>query len=595
MFRPLSSLRVYAIISALLVSVSAIAGMPGRAIAASSGILIVSGSGSDSHVSGDLVTFTSIDASTGELTIGHYDLATGAAGVVPAPAGSFGDFLSDVFGTRVVFTRVTSTKSAIYTFDVASPAPPAEVAPLTSGTTNRRQPSIGGQTVAWADIGLHSRGEIVVHDLVSGTTTRLTNDAEFDQGPDVAPDGNTIVWRTCTATGACNVWRASRTLTGWSSAQMTTSGKTSFPSTDGLRIAYAEDLGSGFDIAVQPVAGGAVTRLVRADTQTQPRISGDLVAFTELTATGRFVHVWHPASGAVRRLTATTGRVEFLPDLTRGADGAYRATWSVSTPEGSSGVEAMTFRWSGGQIVPTGWSTTVLLPYLDQGWLYKQVATGAEAGFEAPAYDTSTFSTGPAAFGSIGGCPLNDTANVKTSWSLNTDLLLRKTFNLPAGARRVKVHVAIDNDVQVFVNGTDVSGGLRVHEGCAARPTWIFDVPATALLSGSNLVALRARDRGVESFVDVQITAEVRLTPTFSDLIADVSALGLGNGLTNSLVVKLQNAQASGAAGNLKAMCNQLDAFINEVNAKTPNPISATDAAALIASAQAIKADRGCP
>jgi len=79
------------------------------------------------------------------------------------------------------------------------------------------------------------------------------------------------------------------------------------------------------------------------------------------------------------------------------------------------------------------------------------------------------------------------------------------------------------------------------------------------------------------------------------DLIGAIGATGLSTGNANSLTSKLAALQSSIASGNVTAACNQLDAFINEVNADAKtHKLSATEAAALIAAADAIRATLGC-
>ncbi len=152
---------------------------------------------------------------------------------------------------------------------------------------------------------------------------------------------------------------------------------------------------------------------------------------------------------------------------------------------------------------------TIIVPYLTSGYRYQQVAWGGLSGFEASGFDDSGWPTGSAGFGTISaGCPLNNESDVNTAWSPNTDILIRRHFELPAGAG-LRVSVAIDNDVQVFVNGQDISGGLRVHEGCASRGSFVFVAPSTILNVGDNLVAVRGRDRGVDTYLDIQIAADL--------------------------------------------------------------------------------------
>jgi hypothetical protein len=167
--------------------------------------------------------------------------------------------------------------------------------------------------------------------------------------------------------------------------------------------------------------------------------------------------------------------------------------------------------------------TGTLVPYQDTGYRYLQLGPGVDPpeDFAGLSFDDSEWSTGPAAFGT-GSCPLSST--IHTPWpaasgSVVTDpgqftsILLRKTFDLPAGVGDVTVGVAVDNDVQVFVNGVDVTAsggeldgtGFLRHENCPTSDSFILTVPDSVLHAGSNLIVIRARDRGVQSFVDIRV------------------------------------------------------------------------------------------
>lgn len=162
---------------------------------------------------------------------------------------------------------------------------------------------------------------------------------------------------------------------------------------------------------------------------------------------------------------------------------------------------------------------SVLVGYGATGYRYKVVdSTTSGGGFEQAAFNDTTagFANGNAAFGSGGSCALQSTVN--TNWPVNNDILLRKLFVVPGGVGNVKIKMAIDNDAQVFVNGTDVTataspsnlaGGFQRHEGCATLDSFIFTVPTGVIHTGTNLVTVRARDRGVEGFVDISITAQL--------------------------------------------------------------------------------------
>lgn len=154
-------------------------------------------------------------------------------------------------------------------------------------------------------------------------------------------------------------------------------------------------------------------------------------------------------------------------------------------------------------------SPVTLVPYQGSGYHYKVVNPGAEAGFEQPGYAETGFLTGPAAFGSVSDfCPINSATNIRTLWSLSSDLLLRRSINIPPGVVNVRVGAAVDNEIQVFLNGQDVSGGLQHSEFCAVPDTFVFQVPNTYLQPGDNLLAARVRDLGVLNYGDLQITAD---------------------------------------------------------------------------------------
>ena len=73
-----------------------------------------------------------------------------------------------------------------------------------------------------------------------------------------------------------------------------------------------------------------------------------------------------------------------------------------------------------------------------------------------------------------------------------------------------------------------------------------------------------------------------------SGLIRLKDSMNLPNGITNSLDAKLNAALDSVNRGNDNAAVNQLNAFINEVNAQTGNKITEAQSQLLITDAQAI-------
>jgi hypothetical protein len=73
-----------------------------------------------------------------------------------------------------------------------------------------------------------------------------------------------------------------------------------------------------------------------------------------------------------------------------------------------------------------------------------------------------------------------------------------------------------------------------------------------------------------------------------------LETLGLPQGLENSLTSKLRNAARDCTRGKTNAACGKLGAFDNEVQAKTGNGITPTQAAILAAHSAAIQSVLGC-
>ncbi|MGI0025647.1 MAG: FIMAH domain-containing protein, partial [Nitrososphaera sp.] len=83
------------------------------------------------------------------------------------------------------------------------------------------------------------------------------------------------------------------------------------------------------------------------------------------------------------------------------------------------------------------------------------------------------------------------------------------------------------------------------------------------------------------------------------DLISDVESLvnagTLTEGQGDGLKAKLNSALASLAKGNIRAACNQLQAFINQVNDLISNgPLTPAEGQELIDAANAIRSELGC-
>jgi predicted outer membrane repeat protein len=81
---------------------------------------------------------------------------------------------------------------------------------------------------------------------------------------------------------------------------------------------------------------------------------------------------------------------------------------------------------------------------------------------------------------------------------------------------------------------------------------------------------------------------------TINDLIALVNSFNLPKGTADSLLDKLTNAQARIASGHLRAGCNRLSAFINDVETQSGKKLTPNQANQLIVAANGVRAGLRC-
>ncbi|MCY1022165.1 hypothetical protein [Pyxidicoccus sp. MSG2] len=342
-------LRTLALVSSLLPALSpAFAQMQARPITGTAKVVNGGpGDQTDPHVSGPLVAYTNEVRGTSEIR--YHDLVTEHDAAIPN-GGAF-DFVSDVSGDTVVFTRVGAS-SSIYTFDVVAPgSTPVELAPEQG--SSRRAAVIGGRTVAWQDFGFTGntlQPEIAAFDLDTGTLTRLTEDALQDRTPAVAPDGKTVVWAKCnTQSQACDIWEARWNGAGFTTQALTgTEGEESQPDTNGEVVVYAStrmvDGVSDRDIYWKPVGGGVEQRLALPGLDANPSISGSLVAFERRAPEKNdFDIALYDLKSQTLYVLTSGPENENLNDLSMSGDGTVRVVWTAPA-NGDFNVHSFTFQ-----------------------------------------------------------------------------------------------------------------------------------------------------------------------------------------------------------------------------------------------------------
>jgi hypothetical protein len=187
---------------------------------------------------------------------------------------------------------------------------------------------------------------------------------------------------------------------------------------------------------------------------------------------------------------------------TAGAGIATVGSWVLALGENTLTATAsqagLSFTGSPVTFTATGVSPATPLTYGADDWRYTTATP--EGDFTAPGFDDSDWSVGSASFGFNN---LSDEcaqyADIKTPWAVNTTMYLRRQFLVPEGVTSGYIQVAIDNDVTVWVNGTNVSGNPTTHEGCANQGDFFF---FTNVNPGVNTIVVKATDRGSSSYFD---------------------------------------------------------------------------------------------
>ena len=450
-------------------------GVGGTTIAVDNG----PGDQSEPHVSGDLAVYTDREGLFTLGTIRYFDFLTSSHGAVPSAPGD-SDILSDVNGSRIVFsrTRASDPAMAVMLFDTISGAL-TELDPQAGGMI-RFGAVIGGDTVAYAEFAFNS-GDIFAYDLAAGTATNVSGSSDLDMNPSVSPAGDIVVWEHCVGSN-CDILQSIRSGGAWSSPTVVgaTPSNESNPDTDGITVVYDSERASptGQDIYFRPVLTGPETALELAGLQRNPSISNGVIAFENKSTPETPGDVWLYvlATNTVFRVTDTPTVDDTLNDLT---------------------------------VLPSG--------------------------------------------------------DVRVVWAGDDDLepglhnVYARTFTIP------------------LLSDTDGDGVPDASDNCLL-------VPNPGQL-----------DRDGDGIGDACDPLDGRPPQQqLAELEAAVRALGLQQGIENSLLVKIQGASRDLADGRTDSACGKLQAFINQVQAQSGHQIPVDAAADLIAQTQQIRTGLGC-
>ena len=477
----------------------------------------------DPHVSGDLVAYSSTDGTN--FTIRYHDLLSLTDNAVPN-SGNF-DFLSDVRGSTIAFTRVTPSASTIYTFDILSQTL-TEIAPMPA--SSRQSAQIGDQTIAFQDSSSSGGADIVAYDRQSVAAIRVTSDGMLNQSPAISPDGTVVVWVKCaTVANPCSTWKATLSNGSWTAQPLISlvGGNQSHPDTDGTIIVYSSNLGSGDQLVWQPVGGATENVLNLSGGQgSVPSVSGGpqnpLIAFAYLPAgaVGQFpphdLAIYDVAANVLYdvskdEMPGNTADKQ-LNDISVTPDGKVRVVWQQQDPTNLS-VYAYTFN------LPVG--------------------------------DFSLSPISPLTINAGGSGSANVTVNPVNGFSSVVDL---SVSGAPGGV------TAAPSPNQVTPSGGNpASSILNVSVSPALAPT-NFTLTVT----------------GTSGTLTHSATADVTVTATTSsvgNLIGNLLGAGCidNSGIANALTSKLSAAQG---AANIQTAINTLTALKNQINAQAGKHIA---------------------
>jgi hypothetical protein len=298
----------------------------------------------DPHVSGDWVSYTS------EVGVRYYNFATNVDAEIPPGAG-VRDLLSDISGSKIVFSRVTvGVGTAVMVFDAATPTvAPVEI-DAAPGTT-RIGATIGGNTVAYIDFGLQANGELVISDLASSLSFRVTNDTAVDGNPQVSPDGNLVTWEHCaTSLVNCDIWQAVRTGLVWSISEVAgTPSPEANPDTNGNLVVYDSQRSPGNPNVFWRAGSAAEVELELPGLEGNPSIAGHYIAFESRASLvdSADIFVYDMTSNWLYQITNTPLVNEQLNDITLLPNGSLRVVWA-SDEDGNDqrNIKAATFQLS---------------------------------------------------------------------------------------------------------------------------------------------------------------------------------------------------------------------------------------------------------
>jgi len=150
-----------------------------------------------------------------------------------------------------------------------------------------------------------------------------------------------------------------------------------------------------------------------------------------------------------------------------------------------------------------------------EGWRYLQLAHADTTDYSSASFDDSSWDTGQTPFSNAAGHVYTESEGYPAisnhTWTLNTRLWLRRTINLGTTIA-LTLEIFSDNYATVWINGILVLARSGASTGSPTGPdfTHFVNVPTSALVIGTNVIAVLAEDTGTLNYVALKIVSELQ-------------------------------------------------------------------------------------
>lgn len=185
------------------------------------------------------------------------------------------------------------------------------------------------------------------------------------------------------------------------------------------------------------------------------------------------------------------------------------------------------------------------------------------------------------------GCTATDAAGLSTVGSFTVDVV-----DTTPPVMTVPPNITVD--------ATSPSGALVTYAATATdsvdpNPQVVCDKTSPYLFPlGDTVVACTATDQaGNTHTLPFTVTVNVS-SGTFDGFEDDIEGFGLPNGISNSFIKKIDNAEASWLKGDTTGACEKLASLINEVNAQDGKKLTSSQASEIRNAATTLGAAIGC-